>query len=268
MVSRPNVSRARTLPVLLGLAVLAQPALAEPPRAVVELFTSQGCSSCPPADALLAGLARRPDIVALSFPVDYWDYLGWKDTLAQPLFTARQKAYAEARSDRQVYTPQIVVNGLKPCVGSDWSKVETSIQSAGEGRATLPVEVSLQEEGGTVTIAVEEAASPAQAVSQAASQAASRPASARRLRGEIWVLPVLRERTVAIGRGENRGKTVTYANVVRGMTRVGEWQGGSARFQVPLASARGDADGYVVLVQSGDGAKPGPILGAAKGGGL
>ena len=98
--------------------------LAEPPRAVVELFTSQGCSSCPPADALLADLARQPDIVALSFPVDYWDYLGWKDTLAHSAFTARQKAYAHSRSDRQVYTPQMIVNGKKPCIGSDRAQIE------------------------------------------------------------------------------------------------------------------------------------------------
>ncbi|WP_245416171.1 thioredoxin family protein [Microvirga sp. 17 mud 1-3] len=258
MVSRSNMSRPQAALTLLGLAAVAQsafvqPASAEPPRAVVELFTSQGCSSCPPADALLAGMARRSDIVALSFPVDYWDYLGWKDTLAQPLFTARQKAYAATRSDRQVYTPQVIVNGMKPCIGSDWSKVETSIQSTTEGRGTLPVDVSLKEEAGTVTISVAE---PPRAL------------EGRKSRGEVWVLPVMREQKVAIGRGENRGKTVTYANVVRGMRRVGEWQGGSARFQVSLTEARGEADGYVVLIQSGDGTKPGPILGAAKGGNL
>lgn len=258
MVSRSNMSRVRAALMLLGLAVVAQPllvqpALAEPPRAVIELFTSQGCSSCPPADALLAGMARRPDIVALSFPVDYWDYLGWKDTLAQPLFTARQKAYAASRSDRQVYTPQVIVNGMKPCIGSDWSKVETSIQSTTEGRKTLPVEIDLKEEAGIVTISVAEP---------------SRALEGRKARGEVWILPVVRQQQVAIGRGENRGKTVTYANVVRGMTRLGEWQGGPARFQVPLTEARGEADGYVVLVQSGDSAKPGAILGAAKGGDL
>src|SRR5919107_210452 len=119
MVSRLTLSFAA-----LALAALMQPALADPPRAVVELFTSQGCSSCPPADAVLADLARRPDIVALSLPVDYWDYLGWKDTLAHPLFTARQKAYAHGRGDRQVYTPQAIVNGTKPCIGSDRAQIE------------------------------------------------------------------------------------------------------------------------------------------------
>lgn len=250
MVSRLKPFRATTALATLGLVVLIRPALAEPPRAVVELFTSQGCSSCPPADALLAGLARQSDIVALSFPVDYWDYLGWKDTLAQPLFTARQKAYAESRSDRQVYTPQIIVNGMKPCIGSDRAKIEKSIQATTDGRMALPVDVGIAEKDGIVTITVEETPHTQQK------------------HGDVWVLPIIREQTVPIGRGENRGKTVTYANVVRGMTHVGEWQGGSARFRLPVASARGDADGYVVLLQSGEGTKPGPILGAAKGGGL
>src|SRR5215213_8380181 len=104
----------------LGLVLLGQGAsdgAIASPQAVVELFTSQGCSSCPPADALLTDLAQRPDVVALTLPVDYWDYLGWKDTLASPAFTARQRAYAHGRSDRQVYTPQIIVNGSRPCMG-------------------------------------------------------------------------------------------------------------------------------------------------------
>src|SRR5918911_4976469 len=103
--------------VLIGLA--GPLAASQTPKAVVELFTGQGCSSCPPADAFLLELAGRPDVVALSFPVDYWDYLGWKDTLAQPAFTARQRAYASARNDKQVYTPQAIVNGAKAVVGSD-----------------------------------------------------------------------------------------------------------------------------------------------------
>ncbi|HEU6442031.1 MAG TPA: DUF1223 domain-containing protein, partial [Microvirga sp.] len=102
-------SRLKLLLAATGLAALLQPALAEPPRAVVELFTSQGCSNCPPADALLVEYSKKPDIVALSFPVNYWDYLGWKDTLAHAEFTNRQKEYAHARSDRQVFTPQMIV---------------------------------------------------------------------------------------------------------------------------------------------------------------
>jgi hypothetical protein len=244
------VSRLKLSLAALAIAACMQPALADPPRAVVELFTSQGCSSCPPADAVLADLARQPDIVALSFPVNYWDYLGWKDTLAHAAFTDRQKAYAQARGDRQVYTPQMIVNGKKPCIGSDRARIEQSIQETTGMQATLPVNVNLKEQSGTVTISIEETAQTTDRVA------------------EVWVLPVLRAHTVPIGRGENRGRTITYANVVRGMKRLGEWRGGSARFEMPLEAARGGADGYVVLLQASEQAKPGMILGAAKSQGL
>ncbi len=234
----------------LGLAALLQPALADPPRAVVELFTSQGCSSCPPADALLVEYSRQPDIIALSMPVNYWDYLGWKDTLAHVAFTDRQKAYAHSRKDRQVFTPQMIVNGKKSCIGSDRAQVEKAIQVTSKGRKSLPVNVTLDEQNGRVTIAVEETPDTMQRAA------------------ELWVLPVLKEQTVPIERGENRGKTITYANVVRGLTRVGEWLGGSARFEVPLETARRGGDAYVVLLQSTDADRPGIILGAAKGPGL
>ena len=109
---------------LAAVVVLAASAAVAGPLAVVELFTSQGCSSCPPADAALRDLARRTDLIALTMPVDYWDYLGWRDTLAQPAFTARQRAYAATRGDRQVFTPQVVVNGKGACLGSDAAALE------------------------------------------------------------------------------------------------------------------------------------------------
>lgn len=215
------------------------------PRAVVELFTSQGCSSCPPADRLLVELSRDPDVIALSFPVDYWDYLGWKDTLAHAAFTARQRLYAAARGDRQVYTPQAVVNGMSASIGSDRAEIERSI-----GRAGLPVALAARESG--VTLAIEVGAAPSSAQ-----------------KGEVWVLPVIRSRAVAIGRGENRGHSVTYVNVVRGQTRVGAWTGAPARFEVPLEQTRaGESNGYVVLLQTASSGRPGVILGAAKGPGL
>jgi len=234
----------------IGFAVCMQPALADPPRAVVELFTSQGCSSCPPADAVLADLARQPDIVALSFPVNYWDYLGWKDTLAHKAFTERQKAYAQARNDRQVYTPQTIVNGTKPCLGSDRAQIEKFIKETTGSRSTLPVKVEIKEQNGTVTILVEDTP------------------ETRHQAADLWILPILKTHTVPIGRGENQGRTVTYANVVRGIKRLGEWRGGSARFEIPVEAARGEADGYVVLLQASEHAKPGAILGAAKSQGL
>jgi len=244
------VSRLKFFAVACGLVLLIRPALAEPPRAVLELFTSQGCSSCPPADAVLADLARQPDIVALSFPVDYWDYLGWKDTLAHSAFTARQKAYAQSRSDRQVYTPQMIVNGTKPCIGSDRARVEESIKATSAAGGALPVNLEIAESNGTVTILVRDT-----------------PQTITRV-AEIWILPVSRSQTVQIGRGENRGRTVTYANVVRGMNRVGEWRGGAARYQVSVDTARGKGDGYVVLLQTVEDNIPSAILGAAKSKGL
>ena len=107
--------------------MLATPASADP-RAVVELFTSQGCSSCPPADRILGELAKDPSIVALSLPIDYWDYLGWKDTLADSRFSARQKAYSRMRGDRDVYTPQVIVNGEAHVIGSDRAGIENAMR--------------------------------------------------------------------------------------------------------------------------------------------
>jgi hypothetical protein len=246
VLDRSMKSRVRSCLAALGLALLVLPASAAP-RAVVELFTSQGCSSCPPADALMTELARRPDVIGLTYPVDYWDYLGWKDTLAQPAFTARQRAYAHLRGDRQVYTPQVVVNGRKPCLGSDREQIDTFLKAADNGKPELPAEITLAEEDGKLVVRV--------------AGDAEQPAA-------VWVLPVLKARTVAIGKGENSGRTVTYANVVRGLTRIGDWSGGSARFELPLATAIGDGDGYVVLLQVARGVKPGRILGAAKSSGL
>ena len=166
------------------------PVLAETgrPRCVVELFTSQGCSSCPPADRLLAEFARDPDVVALSFPIDYWDYIGWKDTFASPTFTARQKAYAAARDRRNVYTPQVVVDGVTDAVGSDRNEIDGAILSAARRSDVLSVPIALRESDGILHIDV-----PA---------GEGAPAS-------VIVLRVMRSRTVAIGRGENSGHSVT-----------------------------------------------------------
>src|SRR5579871_2732445 len=120
----------RRLPALLPLlAILATPALAAEPKPVVELFTSQGCSSCPPADRVLGELAREGRVIALSLPVDYWDYLGWKDTLAQHTNSMRQRGYASDRGGR-VYTPQVVVNGAMQVIGSDRPAIEAACKSA------------------------------------------------------------------------------------------------------------------------------------------
>src|SRR5205807_2253557 len=132
-----------TLGVCAIIAII-RPAHADP-RAVVELFTSQGCSSCPPADRIIGELAKDPSVIALSMPIDYWDYLGWKDTLADARFSARQKAYSQMRGDRDVYTPQVIVNGSAHLIGSDRAGIEGAIGDTkkSDGVMTVPVSMML-----------------------------------------------------------------------------------------------------------------------------
>src|SRR5580698_3056008 len=130
--------------IVTPVIAIVTPAHAEP-RAVVELFTSQGCSACPPADKLIGELARDPSVIALSMPIDYWDYLGWKDTLADARFSARQKAYSQVRGDREVYTPQVVVNGSVHVIGSDRDAIEDAIGDTikTDGVMSIPVSMAL-----------------------------------------------------------------------------------------------------------------------------
>ena len=125
------VACARTAMVVVACCNLgADPFTSSTINYVVELFTSQGCAYCPRADQWLAAIARAPDVVAVSFPVDYWDYIGWRDTLASPAFTARQKAYAAAHGKANVYTPQVIVNGLAGAAGGDRAEIEQAIKTA------------------------------------------------------------------------------------------------------------------------------------------
>ncbi|MBV9975645.1 MAG: DUF1223 domain-containing protein [Hyphomicrobiales bacterium] len=213
-------------------------AKAEPTRRVVELFTSQGCNSCPPADRLAAELAREPGNILISLPVDYWDYLGWKDSFAQPAFTARQKAYAKARGDMQVYTPQAVIDGVTHAVGSDSDAIET----ASSGSLRVPVTGQLA--GDQLRIDV------------AGSAEKTRPA-------QVWLVPITSAASVAIGRGENAGATVTYTNIARDLRKLGEWKGEPCKFDVSAADIRKlHADGAAILLQTSEGGLPGEILGA------
>ncbi|MGU3495021.1 DUF1223 domain-containing protein [Xanthobacteraceae bacterium A53D] len=216
----------------------------EMPKAVVELFTSQGCASCPPADALLGELARDSGIIPLTLAVDYWDYIGWKDTLAQHGHSQRQRAYADVRGDRKIYTPQMVIDGTMATIGSDRRAVEKAMISAKAAGGALMVPVKLEREGDDLVVDVKHLAHAPGA--------------------EVWACPVIRSHEVAIGRGENGGRTVTYTNVVRGWVRVGTWDGTAERFKVPVNSLRLEGvDAVVVLVQSGTFSSPGAILGAA-----
>jgi hypothetical protein len=215
------------------------------PRALLELFTSQGCSSCPPADKLLGELASDPSIVALSVPIDYWDYLGWKDTLASAGHSARQRAYSRVRGDRQVYTPQVVVNGAAHVLGSDRAAIERTIVQTDQKPdvMSLPVLLSFAASSLNVTVKAKDG---------------------EHATGEVWLCPLARAVAVAIGRGENHGRTITYHNVVRRWVKLGDWSGTDATWNVPMSEFKNDdADAAAVMVQEGTHDKPGPILGAA-----
>ncbi|QCI64607.1 DUF1223 domain-containing protein [Phreatobacter stygius] len=237
--------------LLLGLVSLgaAPAAAADKVGAVIELFTSQGCSSCPPADRHLAEIADRTDVIALTFAVDYWDYLGWRDTLADPANTKRQKAYAYARGDRQVYTPQMVINGVTHAIGSDRPAVERAmVQSAGQSGA-LSVPVTISYSGDTVTVTL-----PAQ---QGTLVSAETPAT-------VLLLGVSSRQAVEIARGENRGNSVTYRNVVRSHVKLGEWTGGAQTFTASrLERLAPGCERAVVLIQAGSQRNLGAVLGAA-----
>ena len=240
--------------ITIAAALICTPAIAPAsagePRAVIELFTSQGCSSCPPADKLAGELANDPSLLVMSLAVDYWDYLGWKDTLALHGHSNRERAYADARGDREVYTPQAVVNGVVPVLGSDKAAIENAIVQTRRNAAPLTLPVTMTVADGKVTVNV-----PA--------------ANNGQHGGDVWLCPITSKVTVAIERGENRGHTMTYYNVVRRWVKLGEWTGKAASFSIPVADIGNagfsiqDIDRLAVLVQSGVAAKPGVMLGAA-----
>jgi hypothetical protein len=239
----------RLTAVLFVLTIAALPAAAQDaaePKAVIELFTSQGCSSCPVADSLLAKLAQDPGVIALTLPVDYWDYLGWKDTLASPAHSARQRAYAMAHGDTKVMTPQIVVSGMLRANGKDEGAVKSAIQQAHSRPEVMSLDVSIKPDGDRFDVHAD-------------------PKPGSDVSGEVWVLATAKEKRVKVEGGENVGKDLPYVNVVRKMTRLGPWNGKFCKYAISREDALGpDADEVVVLVQEGSGGMPGPILGAAQ----
>jgi hypothetical protein len=225
---------------IAGLAgvLSAPPASAADPAhpVVVELFQSQGCSSCPPANANLIALSQRPDVLALSFGVTYWDQLGWKDTFASPQYTNRQWDYARALRHDNVFTPQVVVNGRLDGVGARPGEIEQLIRQA-------------------------ERTAPGPAVSIAGDVVRVGAASAPARGADVWLVRYdPREVQVAIRRGENGGRTLPHRNVVRELVRLGAWNGQAAHFTLPASPD--PALRTAVLVQS---AGAGPILAAARG---
>jgi hypothetical protein len=246
MMAYNRISRWSSALGVCAIIAIVHPAQAEP-RAVIELFTSQGCSSCPPADKVLGELAKDPSVIALSLPIDYWDYLGWKDTLADSRFSARQKAYSRMRGDREVYTPQAVVNGSAHVIGSDIEGIESAIGTTAKADGVMSVPVTMTQAGKLLTVSI------------AASEKSSPGAH-----GEVWICSITKSVPILISRGENSGREIIYHNVVRNLMKVGDWNGNSGSWTVPLESLGHDGvDGAVVYLQDGSRDKPGPMLGAA-----
>lgn len=204
---------------------------------VVELYTSQGCSSCPPADAILGDLAKRDDVIALALHVDYWDYIGWVDDLASPAFTERQRAFARAAGSRTVYTPQMVFGGVDHVIGS--RPIDVMDQIMAHSKSPDPVSVSLTRSGDQLRIE------------------ATRTGT---FRGNAVVQIVRFSPAVTrkIERGENAGRTLTYSNVVRSWQNAGQWN--TSRPLVMEAALTG-SDPVAVIIQDGT---DGPVLGAAQ----
>ena len=236
------MKRIMTIAALAALTLMAQDFAAAPGRAaesrapvVAELFTSQGCSSCPPADAFLGELAQRKDVIALAYHVDYWDYIGWKDRYASPAWTDRQKAYAGALELRTLYTPQMVIDGRVDAVGSDRSNVSYLIDRA----AALPkLELTLDSSGSRHVLHLPEARF-------------SKPAT-------VWLVIYDPEQRTQVNRGENAGSTLSEYNIVRDLRKLASWDGKATAIDLNLA-AMGKGQACAVLVQ---GADQGPILAA------
>lgn len=217
---------------------------ADKPVKVLELFTSQGCSSCPPADALFREYSKNPDIVALAYHVDYWDYLGWRDDLASTENTQHQQAYAEVFGG-SVYTPQLVINGSRHVIGSERATIEDEVGSA-SGSITSPVAVDLLTSDNSVRIHV---------------------GSGPKMEEEVHVVLVFYQprRLVEIVNGQNAGRTVDYRNIVTSRQTVGIWHGQSMDIEIPRSEMEKKGGGCAVLLQQMDEqGYPGAIVGAGQ----
>jgi hypothetical protein len=218
--------RIRALLLSLGLALALPPAQAGERPIVVELFTSEGCSSCPPADALLAELAKRPDVLALSFHVDYWDRLGWKDPFSSRAATDRQNRYAKLLALATVYTPQIVVDGKWQAVGSDRADVEQALDRAHRDRPEVPVTLALD---------------------HGQAQIALGPGSDG-VAASVLLIGFDRRHVTAVKRGENSGRTLAHVDVVRGLEEIARLGAGEIAVPIPW-----HCDLIAAVVQAADG---------------
>jgi hypothetical protein len=221
--------------VIAGLMLLltANLVAAQTRPTVVELYTSEGCSSCPPAEAQVGRLAKQDDILALAFHVDYWDDLGWRDRFGLPESVVRQRQYAHTLHLPSIYTPQLVIDGQRDLVGGG-----TGIGSAGGRKPGVPLDVSVHEGNLVVTLSAQQPQAPC----------------------DVLLLGYLPEATSKVTRGENAGHELHDFNIVRSVRNLGRWQGEARTFSVPLSSVAADATVAAVVVQQLD---QGPIIGAA-----
>ena len=233
------LTRALTLVLLAGLSSPTAATEAQP-LVVVELFTSQGCSSCPPADSYLGELAQRPDVLALSYHVDYWNYIGWTDPFASKMATQRQRDYARQLNLRYVYTPQMVINGTTEGVGSDRETIDPLVKAAAEGKAPRQHVTVARDAGGKLAVHVDAGST-------------SEPAT-------VWLVGFDRQHTTRVLRGENGGQTLREYQIVRSCEAIGTWRGQALDVTVAADKAAGDG-GVAVVLQQGGGA--GRIIGAA-----
>ncbi|HXV31990.1 MAG TPA: thioredoxin family protein [Sinorhizobium sp.] len=238
----------RCLALTMGLIGAVSAALAadngKAVKGVVELFTSQGCSSCPPADAALKKLIDEGHVVALAYHVDYWNYLGWADTLASKENTARQYAYARMLGRNGVYTPQAILNGRDHMNGSDLQAIKSRLEAMGADGKGLAVPVDAAMGGDEISIKV----------------------GAGKGKANVVVVYFDRARVVNVERGENKGKQIAYWHAVRDVQTIGMWNGEPAEFTLPasvLIEGRGNSGCAVLLQSMKDKETPGAIIGAA-----
>jgi len=221
--------------------ILPAHAQAATPSVVIELFTSQGCSACPPADAFMQELKSMAGVIAISFHVEYWDYLGWRDTLGDKVYSRRQYDYARWRDDGNVFTPQMIIDGRNYFVGSDKPAVKAAIKRAETEPSSMWVPMTLSEKDHELIVTVD--------------------AHRKALKATLWLLAILPSITIKIGRGENAGRDIVYSNVVRNLIPAGMWNGAALNIAFPMENLlTDDGKACVALLQAG---AVGPVIGAA-----
>lgn len=214
------------------------------PKGVVEVFTSQGCSSCPAADKFVTSIRQDKDVLALAWHVDYWDYLGWKDTFAKSDHTDRQRRYSRSFGENQIYTPQAIINGRSHTVGSRSAEIQGILKGYASGNKglTVPIQASVNDD--VLDISIAKTGSVGKAT--------------------LWMVYFADQRNVNVKRGENRGKTLTYSNIVRDIELVGMMEPDGLKMMLPLGeiSRKGYDSCALILQQVTKNNTPGPIIGA------